>query len=63
MKSNYGLTGYSDYSNVSSYAVPAMKWAVKNKIINGTNGKLNPKGTATRAEAAAMLYNYCTNMK
>jgi len=63
VKSNYALTSFSDSSKVSNYALPAMRWAVKNNIINGSNGKLNPKGNATRAEAAAMVYNYCLNMK
>jgi len=63
VKSNYGLDKFSDSSKVSTYALPAIKWSVKNNIINGSNGKLNPKGTATRAEAAAMLYNYCLNIK
>ena len=40
-----------------------MNWAIGNKIINGSNGKLNPQGTATRAEAAAMLSNYCKSVK
>ena len=40
-----------------------MNWAVGHKIVNGSNGKLNPQGTATRAEAAAMIYNYCIKIK
>lgn len=36
---------------------------VGNKIVNGSNGKLNPQGTATRAEAAAMISNYCNTIK
>ena len=31
-----------------------------NSIVNGKPGKiLDPKGNATRAEAAVMLYRYC----
>ena len=31
-----------------------------NSIVNGKPGKvLDPKGNATRAEAATMLYRYC----
>lgn len=51
------LTSFTDYKSVSSYAETAMKWAVYNTIINGrTATTLAPKGTATRAEAAKMLY-------
>ena len=40
----------------------AMKWAVGTKVITGSNNKLNPKGTATRAETAAMIQKYCINI-
>ena len=37
-----------------------MRWAVGNGIMNGNgDGTLNPTGTATRAEAAQMLMNFC----
>lgn len=50
------LTTFSDYTSVSDYAETAMKWAVTQSIISGDNtGKLNPKGSATRAEAATMF--------
>ena len=48
---------FSDYQTVSSYASQAMNWCVNKGIINGSDGKLNPQGTATRAEAATMLMN------
>ena len=40
-------------------AVKAMQWTVANGIVNGSNGKLNLKNNATRAEAAAILMRYC----
>ena len=42
-----------------------MNWAVATGVINGKyNGtKVDPQGTATRAEATAMIYNYCTKIK
>ncbi len=53
------LSGYADSAAVSSYAADAMKWAVGNGIITGKSGnKLDPKGGATRAEAAAMIVRY-----
>ena len=48
---------FPDYIAVSRYAANAMSWCVNNGIINGSNGKLNPQGTATRAEVATMLMN------
>ena len=56
---NGSLSDFSDASTVSSYAVNAMQWAVENGIVNGSNGKLNPKNNATRAEVAAILMRYC----
>ena len=40
-------------------AVKAMQWTVANGIVNGSNGKLNLKNNATRAEVAAILMRYC----
>lgn len=48
---------FPDYKTVSCYAANAMSWCVNKGIINGSNGKLNPQGTATRAEVATMLMN------
>src|SRR5699024_2931896 len=48
---------FPDYKTVSRYAANAMSWCVNKGIINGSNGKLNPQGTATRAEVATMLMN------
>ncbi len=54
---------YSDYENISDYAMPAMAWAVNAGIIGGMgDGMLNPQGKATRAEAAVMLMNFCENI-
>ena len=49
----------TDTDKVSAYAVDAMKWATSNKIIGGSNGKLNPTGFATRSEVAQMIMNFC----
>ena len=48
---------FPDYKTVSRYAANAMSWCVNKGIVNGSNGKLNPQGTATRAEVATMLMN------
>ena len=54
------LSAYPDAGSVSGYAVKYMNWAVSEGLINGMDGKLNPTGTATRAQAAAILYRYLT---
>ena len=54
---------FTDSNKISSFAKWGMNWAVGHKIVNGSNGKLNPQGTATRAEAAAMISNYCNTIK
>lgn len=48
---------FPDYQTVSCYATNAMSWCVNKGIVNGSDGKLNPQGTATRAEVATMLMN------
>lgn len=54
------LSSFKDAKKVSDYAVSQMKWAVGAGVITGNaDGTLNPLGTATRAEVAAMLEKYC----
>ena len=45
----------ADGAKVASWAVPAVGWCFKSKILSGSNGKINPQGNATRAEAAKMV--------
>ena len=53
------LAGYADGASVSAYAVDAMSWCVEHGIITGTTATtLDPQGTATRAQAAAMLMRF-----
>ena len=53
------LIGFSDASSVSPWAQDAVAWAVDSGIISGLpDGTLAPAGTATRAEAAAMLQRF-----
>ena len=54
---------YTDASQVSEYAMSAMRWACGSGIINGvTEDQLVPKGNATRAQVAAMLQRFCENV-
>lgn len=53
------LVGFKDHESVSSWAEEAMAWAVDNGYITGKLGDLlDPKGLATRAEAATILMRF-----
>jgi len=57
------ILSYTDAGSVSEWAIPAMQWAVGSGVMQGDGaGGLNPGGTATRAEAAQMLMNFCSNV-
>ena len=55
---------YTDWNKITGYARPAMIWAVDKGVITGKdNGtRIDPQGTATRAETAGMIYNYLTKI-
>ncbi len=54
------LDRFTDADRISTWAVPAMRWAVAEGIMHGnSDGTITPAGKATRAEVAAMLKNYC----
>lgn len=57
------LDAFADADTVSAYAVDAMRWAAANGIVNGSHGRLNPQGNATRAQVAAMLMRFCEKME
>lgn len=52
------LIGFSDADKVSGYAAEAMQWAVAEGLLQGSNGKLNPQGSATRAQVATILMRF-----
>lgn len=50
---------FTDAGQISGFALEAMKWASANGIISGyEDGALDPRGSATRAQAAQMLKNF-----
>lgn len=58
------LSGYTDFDQVSLWAVEAVKWANTEGLMNGRSAvTLAPAGTATRGEAAAMLMYYLETVK
>ena len=62
--SSYSLSAFTDAGSVSGYAATAMAWAVEHGIITGvTDTTIEPQGTATRAQCAAMLMRFVENVK
>jgi len=50
---------FADAGEAGDFALDSLRWAVENGILNGYgDGRLGPKGQATRAQAAAMLMRY-----
>ena len=44
---------------ITDYAKTAMQWAVGSGLVKGKSGNLlDPQGTATRAEIAAMIHRF-----
>lgn len=61
----YDLTGgtldaFADGAAASAYAREALGWAAAQTILTGANGRLDPQGTATRAQLAAILHRFLT---
>ena len=57
------LSGFADRGSLSGWAEQAMTWAVGEGLISGKDGGvLDPAGSATRAEAAVILMNFCENI-
>lgn len=56
------LSAFSDASAVSTYAKAPLSWAVAEKLVNGTDGKLLPRASATRAQVAAILHRFVENI-
>ena len=57
------LDKFSDAGDVADYAAEAMRWAVGMGLIEGSDGKLNPTGNATRAQVAAIMTRFVRNAK
>ncbi len=51
------FNAFPDKANVAGYAVQGMRWAASHGIIKGSGGKLDPAGTATRAQVAQVFLN------
>lgn len=57
------LSGFADAGRVAAYAADSVRWAVKSGLISGvTPTTLEPGGSATRAQAAAILTRFCKSL-
>ena len=52
------LSEFPDAGKVTPYAKEALEWATGISLIQGNNGKLDPQGTAVRAQAITILMRY-----
>ncbi|WP_108993768.1 S-layer homology domain-containing protein [Paenibacillus agaridevorans] len=50
------LSGYSDASQMADYAREGIAALIQSGIVQGNQGRINPKDNATRAETAVMIY-------
>lgn len=54
------LESFADGGAVSDWAAAAVRWAVGSGLLSGkSGGRLDPSGTATRAEVAQILMTFC----
>lgn len=54
------LSQFTDAGELASWSETSMAWAVAKKLISGTTSTtLTPTGTATRAQVAQILKNFC----
>jgi len=54
------ISDFGDSSKIAPWAKDAMTLMVSSEVVSGSGGKLNPTGTATRAEMAQLLYKLLT---
>ena len=56
------LSDFPDEGDVSDYATDAIRWAVAEGIIGGSDGKLLPQNSATRAQVATIFMRFIENV-
>lgn len=61
---NTNILSYTDFDEIAEYAISAVQYAVGSGLMKGkTEGTLNPKDNATRAEIAAILQRFIEENK
>ena len=60
------ILSYTDAFDIREYAIPAMQWACGSGVISGIadgdDMKLDPCGSAKRAQVATILWRFCENV-
>ena len=57
------LSAFEDADRISAFARKAMEWAVAKGLMNGvTKTRIDPRGSATRAQTAALLMRFEKNI-
>ncbi len=57
------LSSFRDAGDISAWALDSMSWAAAEGLISGVgDARLEPYGSATRAQAAVILYRFCSNI-
>ena len=59
----YPLNRFPDGWDTSIYARDAMAWAIAQGIFQGSDGKLLPRDTLTRAQAASILHSFANALQ
>lgn len=64
VKTDCDLSAYQDSAQISGWAEEGMMWAVSTGLIQGRgDGVLDPRGTATRAETAAIFMRFMKDLQ
>lgn len=56
-KTEINLMNFNDSDKISNYARQSISMLINTGTLSGYNGYINPKGIATRAEVATLIYN------
>ncbi len=56
------ILSYTDYFDISKYAIPAIQWGLENQLITDDGEYFHPAEKVTRGEAAQYLFNYLTKL-
>jgi len=51
-----GLDRFADRAQIAGYAVSSIAALAQEGLVEGSDGEVNPRGKATRAETAVFLY-------
>ena len=56
------IKSFGDHGDVHGYAEEAISWAVGAGLIKGSDGRLDPRGNATRAQVATIMQRFITSL-